>query len=73
MEEYCQVLDGLVTTVNIEPGMNTIPNQVIFEIVNTSSSYRVVWHLPAEKSSSFTVGNEVSLEITGEVAEDEKP
>jgi len=65
-------MDGLITAVNIEPGMNTLSDQVMFEIVDISCPLKVTWYMNLEKASSYAVGSEVNIEITGEVIEDEK-
>lgn len=63
-------MDGLITAVSIEPGMNTILNQAIFEIADVSCPYRMIWYLNTEKASSYAVGSDVNLEITGEANEE---
>ena len=65
-------MDGLITAVNVEPGMSTSLNQVMFEIANMSNPYRVTWYLNAEKASGYAIGDEVNLKITGEVIEEDK-
>lgn len=65
-------MDGLITAVNIHPGMSTSINQTMFEIAEISSPYRVTWFLNAEKAISFVVGDEVNIKITGEVIEEDK-
>lgn len=65
-------MDGLITAVNVQPGMSTSINQVMFEITEISSPYRVTWLLNAEKASSYAVGDEVTIQIEGEVIEEDK-
>jgi|LSQX01.3.fsa_nt_gb multidrug efflux pump subunit AcrA (membrane-fusion protein) len=60
-------MDGIVTAVHIEPGIDTQLNQVMFEIIDTFCPARAIWYLSEEKAPSFAVGNAVSISITGEI------
>lgn len=61
-------MDGIITTVGIEPGMSTIHNQTIFQIAAEPYSHRIVWYLDAENYYKFSINDDVIIEAMAEVS-----
>ncbi|MDD4493515.1 MAG: biotin/lipoyl-binding protein [Eubacteriales bacterium] len=62
-------VDGVVSSVNIEQGSSTSKGQIIFEIVESESQYRIWWFLDEKKSEDFIPGSKINITITGEEAD----
>ncbi len=69
--------DGIVTAINIEEGMTTVPNQTIIEIVDENCEYNVVWYSDMDKAANYDIGQKITATVksfgqTTENKEDEQ-
>lgn len=54
-------IDGKVVAINLVPGMSTLPNQIIFELVDTKPNYNVVWKLDSDRAMKLSTGSKVNI------------
>lgn len=63
--------DGIVSAINIEAGMTTSVNQVIAEIIDSNSSYRVIWYMDQAEAANYDIGFAINVSGKSRSVEDE--